>query len=106
MEGQAESAQASDDIIAFAKWSSPHTELPQEKPIDLPVDGDVVLFKEVTDKATEKKKKIMGEEEFWCKLLDTIRTVCYDDIKYFCRYRRPRNLAKAPAQRRGIATDD
>jgi hypothetical protein len=68
VEGQAESAQASDEIIAFAKWSSPHTEPPQEKPTDWPVDGDAVLLKEVIDKATEKKKKIMGKEEYWCKL--------------------------------------
>lgn len=68
VEGQAESAQASDEIIAFAKWSSPHTEPPQEKPTDWPVDGDVALLKEVIDKASEKKKKIMGEEEYWCKL--------------------------------------
>ncbi|KAF2175611.1 acyl-CoA N-acyltransferase [Zopfia rhizophila CBS 207.26] len=65
VEGQAESAQASDEIIAFAKWSSPHTEPQQEKPTDWSVDGDVALFKEVTDKATEKKKKIMGEKEYW-----------------------------------------
>jgi len=75
VEGQAESVQASDEIIAFAKWSSPHTEPPQEKPTKWPVDGDVALFEEVASKATEKKKKIMGEEEYWCKLLDTIQTV-------------------------------
>ncbi len=75
VEGQAESAQASDEIIAFAKWSSPYTEPPHEKPTEWPVDGDVALFKEVTGKATEKRKKIMGEEEHWCKLLDTIQRV-------------------------------
>ncbi|KAI8633459.1 acyl-CoA N-acyltransferase [Xylariaceae sp. FL1651] len=61
----AESAQASGEIIAFAMWSSPHTEPPQEKPTEWPAEGDVVLFEEVTGKAAEKKKKIMGDEEHW-----------------------------------------
>ncbi|KAF2809780.1 acyl-CoA N-acyltransferase [Mytilinidion resinicola] len=65
VEGQAESVQASDEIIAFAKWSSPHTEPPQEKPTEWPVGGDVALFREVVGKATEKRKRIMGEEEHW-----------------------------------------
>jgi hypothetical protein len=72
----------------------------------LAVDGDVALFKEVVDKATEKKKKIMGEEEYWCKLLDAIQIMRYDSIKHSSRFRRPCNLAKAPAQRRGIPTND
>jgi hypothetical protein len=106
VDGQAESVQASDEIIAFGKWSSPHTEPPQEKPTEWPVEGDVALFEDVSGKAAEKKKKIMGEEEYWCKLIDIIQTVYHDNIKYFRRYRRPRNLARAPAQRRGIATND
>ncbi|KAF2457348.1 acyl-CoA N-acyltransferase [Lineolata rhizophorae] len=65
VEGQAGSVQASVEIIAFAKWSSPHTEPPQEKFTEWPVDGDVALFEEVTGKATEKKEKIMGQEEYW-----------------------------------------
>lgn len=73
VEAQAESVQATDEIIAFAKWSSPHTEPPQENPTELPVDGDVALFEEVISKAEEKGMKIMGEEEHWCKLLDTIQ---------------------------------
>ena len=72
VEGQVESAQTPDEIIAFAKWSLPHTEPLQEKSTDWPVGGDVALFKEVTAKATEKKKKIMGEEKYFCKLLDTL----------------------------------
>jgi hypothetical protein len=71
IEGQAESAQASGEIIAFAKWSSPHTEPPQEEPTDWPVDGDVALFKEVMEIATEKKKKILGEQDYWCKSSNT-----------------------------------
>jgi GNAT superfamily N-acetyltransferase len=82
VEGQAESVQASDEIIAFAKWSSPHTD-PQEKPTEWPVDGDVALFEDVVGKATEKQKKIMGEEEYWCKLFDTIKTVRCNSIKNF-----------------------
>ncbi|KAF2500131.1 acyl-CoA N-acyltransferase [Lophium mytilinum] len=65
VEGQAEPEQASDEIIAFGKWSSPHTEPPQDKPTEFPADGDAALFEEVVGKATEKKKKIMGEEEYW-----------------------------------------
>jgi hypothetical protein len=75
VEAQAESVQATDEIIAFAKWSSPHTEPPQENPTELPVDGDVALFREVISKVGEKRMKIMGEEKHWCKLLDTIQTV-------------------------------
>jgi hypothetical protein len=106
VEGQAESVQASDEIIAFAKWNSPHTEPPQEKSTEWPVDGNVALFEEVVGKATEKQKNIMGEEKYWCKLFDTIQTVRFNSIKSFRRHRRPRNLAKAPAPRRGIATYD
>ncbi|KAF2684146.1 acyl-CoA N-acyltransferase [Lentithecium fluviatile CBS 122367] len=65
VEGQAESAQVSDEIIAFAKWSSPHTEPQSGKPAQWPEDGDVALFKEAVGKATEKKKNIMGEKEHW-----------------------------------------
>ena len=106
VEGRSEPMQSLDEIIAFAKWSSPYTEPPQEKPTEWPVDGDVALFEDVSGKAAEKKKKIMGEEEHWCKFLDTIQTVRHNNIEYFRRHRRPRNIAKAPAQRCGIATDD
>jgi hypothetical protein len=75
VEDQATSAQGSDDIVAFAKWSMPHTEPTQEKHVGWPVDGDVKLFKEVIDKATEKKKNIMGGRQYWCKLLGTIQKV-------------------------------
>ncbi|KAL1886154.1 hypothetical protein Plec18167_000083 [Paecilomyces lecythidis] len=65
IESEAQSVQISHKIIAFAKWSAPHTELSEEKPVALPVDGDVVLFAEVLGKAAEAKKKIMGEEAYW-----------------------------------------
>jgi GNAT superfamily N-acetyltransferase len=81
VEGKSGSAQASDEIIAFAKWSLPHTESLLENPPEWPVGGDVELFKEVTDMATKKKIKIMGENKYWCKLLGITRTVRYDDIK-------------------------
>ena len=80
VECQAESGQASDKIIAFAKWSSPHTEPPQESPTDWPADGDAALFEEVVGKATEKKKKIMGEDDFWCKFTE------HDTNKGICQY--------------------
>jgi len=72
VEVQADALEATDEIIAFAKWSSPHTEPPQENPVKLPVEGDVALFEDVLGKAEEKGKKIMGEEEHWCKLLEPI----------------------------------
>jgi len=65
VDGQAETAQASDEIIAFAKWSLPYKEPLQDQPTDWPEGGDVALFKEVVGIAAEKKKKIMGEEEHW-----------------------------------------
>jgi hypothetical protein len=65
--------------MEFASHGSPAGE-----PTDWPVDGYVALFKEITDNVT-KKKKIMGEEEYRCRLLDIIRRVCYDDTKYFYR---------------------
>lgn len=75
VEAQAETVQATDEVIAFAKWSSPHTEPPQENPTKLPVEGDVTLFQEVISKVREKRMKIMGKEMHWCKLLDTIQRV-------------------------------
>jgi hypothetical protein len=75
VECQSESIQSSDEIIAFAKWSLPHTELPQEIPTKGPVGGDVALFEEVVGKAAEKKKNIMGDKEFWCMSLDAIQAV-------------------------------
>ncbi|KAI3319242.1 acyl-CoA N-acyltransferase [Xylariaceae sp. AK1471] len=65
VEGHDGSVQSSDEIIAFAKWSSPHTDPPQMKPTMWPVDGNAALFEEATSKATAKRKKIMGEEEHW-----------------------------------------
>ncbi|KAF2006336.1 acyl-CoA N-acyltransferase [Amniculicola lignicola CBS 123094] len=53
------------EIIAFAKWTSPHTEPSLEKPNEWPVEGDVALFEEAAGKALAKRKQIMGEEEHW-----------------------------------------
>jgi hypothetical protein len=97
VEGQAEVAQGSDEIIAFAKWNLPLAKSPQEKPIDWPVDGDVELFKEVIGKAKEKRKCIMGDKKYWCKCLAIFKLVLS-----ISRHSRPRNPTKASAQRRGI----
>jgi GNAT superfamily N-acetyltransferase len=65
VEDQSESEQASDNVIAFGKWSSPHPEPQLEEPFEGPNVGDVALFQEVIVKATEGKRKIMGNEEHW-----------------------------------------
>jgi len=65
VDGQAESVPESNEIIAFAKWTSPHTEALQDYPTDWPADGDVALFNEVIKKATETKNKLMGNKESW-----------------------------------------
>jgi len=72
VESPAESVQGSEEIIAFGKWSSPHMEPPQVKSTEWPVDGDPALFEEVIGKVMDKKKEIMGEGEYWCKLSDPI----------------------------------
>lgn len=71
MEAQDELVRPSDEIVAFAQWSSPHTEPPQENLTKFPTDGDATLFEEVISKVLEKRMKIMGEEAHWCKLLTT-----------------------------------
>jgi hypothetical protein len=81
VEDQVDSPQGPDDIIAFAKWASPHATPLQQKPTEWPVDGDAALFEEVSGKATEKKKQIMGDEEHWCELLDAVQLGLYDSAE-------------------------
>ena len=77
VEGGAESAQASDKVIAFAKWSAPYTEPQQEKPADWPVEGDAALFREVIETIAVKKKQILGDKEPWRKLLDLVQALLH-----------------------------
>jgi hypothetical protein len=76
LEAQSESGQPSKEVIAFAKWSSPHTEPRQEKPVEGPVEGDPALFEEILGVALQKKKQLMGEEEFWCKYFWLLYKAC------------------------------
>jgi hypothetical protein len=103
---EAGSTQPTGEIIAFAKWSSPHTDDPDGSPTKWPLEGDVALFEEVVGKAMGKKRTIMGEEEHWCKSLDATQTVSCNGPKHVFRSRRPRNLAKVPASGCCIATND
>lgn len=72
-EFEAASTQTKPEIIAFAKWSSPHAQDTHGGAISQwPLEGDATLFEEVVGKATEKKRTIMGGEKHWCKLLNAI----------------------------------
>ncbi|KAH6654146.1 acyl-CoA N-acyltransferase [Truncatella angustata] len=53
------------ETIAFAKWTSPHTEDTHGGPAEWPSEGDAALFEEVVGKAAEKKKTLLGQEEHW-----------------------------------------
>jgi hypothetical protein len=61
--------EASDEIAAFAKWTAPHAETEDNNTINYPVDGDVALFEKVLGMVTEKKKKILGNEDNWRKFI-------------------------------------
>lgn len=103
VENQPESG--SESIIAFGKWSSPHKESPEEKAFEYPEGAEPALWEEVIGKVTEKKKQIMGDEEFWCKL-SSICIVWCNSANYLIRLERHGDLATAPAQGGGILHND
>jgi len=117
VESEEEGAAAADEgeIIAFAKWNAPFVEEvgkgKDEEGLETegkwPADGDVALFKEIVEKVTEKKRILMENKSFWCKLSALhAHNSAHLNIKSSSRSRCACHTTAAPTQRRGVDADD